>query len=664
MHPPTSFHRRHPVVTWLIGAVLAVLALLVFMLTLFDWNWVKPAVENYLTKSSQRRVHFDDLQIRFSRNLAPTVRLRGVEIENAPWADKRPFAKVGEVTFVFSTLRTIFDDRSVVSHLILVDGDVDMERQANGLRNWRLRQPDYTGPGKYKVLRLEARNSRVRFVNREIGLDLTATSQAAPAGREAGSGPALPNRIRFTGDYGGTPFTGDLFTAYEMSLQETGEYFPLRGHGSADGARMELDGRIADFFKMGGLDAQARISGTSLAGVAPFVRTRLPATPAYRATGHVKITQESFALEGFRGKLGETDLSGSASVNRNEERRLWQAQLRSELARWQDLRTLLSWGSPAAGEAAGPTAARREGRGDKVLSNQAWHLDRLRAEDARISLEVARFAMADVPALQSLRLRADLQGGMLKLDPVDLGVAGGHARGTINLDARQPQVAASLNLEARALDLDQLTRPYPAAAAGGALSARARLEGRGESLSALLGGASGTLNASVEQGRISEMLDAKLGLNGGKMLWVKLRGDREIALSCAALNLDFRNGIGRSRSLVLDSEKTRVAGQAMVDLRQERFDVVLMPRAKQGRVFGLGDAIHASGTFRQAGYEIAKGEAAGGNAQASEARCPAVPGPAGAGDAQARAGDRTAKAQAPLAARGSEGRKLAAAPAK
>jgi len=627
--------RPHRLLRWLGWSCGTLLLAMVLLLTVFDWNWVRPGIERYLSHTSQRRVHFDDLRVRISNTLAPTVILRGVEIENAPWAARRPFARVGEVRFVFDTLRTLFDDQSVVSHLILIDAEVDMERQADGLRNWRLRQPEYRGPGKYKVLRLEARNSRIRFVNHGIGLELEASSETAPAEPAGTAGPPLPNRIRFSGRLQGTPFTGDLLTAYEMSLQETGDFFPLRGHGSADGARLDLDGRIADFFRMGALDARVRVSGSSLAGLSPFVRLTLPASPAYQGTGRVRISRERYAVEDFHGKLGASDLDGSASVSRDSERRRWQARLRSGLLRWEDLRGLLRG---AEGGARAPAAAAR------VFSPETWNLERLRSEDGDFDLDVAHLSVPEFPALESLRARAELKNGELRLAPFDLGMAGGHAQGRLEFDARSAPAGLRLELEARALSVERLTANFPQAGAGGAMMARLKLVAGGDSPAALMGSASGSASAALRDGRISNLLDAKLGLNGGKLLWLKLAGDRAITLRCAAVALDFRDGVGRSRSLLLDSDQTRVNGSATIDLRQERFDLLLRPQAKQGRVFALGSAIHASGSFRQAGFEIAKGDAPTPQGEAGAADCapaaatgPAAPARAHADQAAKRA---------------------------
>src|SRR5688572_872001 len=126
--------------------LLALLLAIVVLVALFDWNWLRQPLERYLVHKSGREVRIGDLHVALGLNLQPTVRVRDVYIENAPWAAaKRPFATAGEARFTVS-LRTVLDDRVLVSRLVLLDADVEMERQADGLRNWRLRDPESRGP--------------------------------------------------------------------------------------------------------------------------------------------------------------------------------------------------------------------------------------------------------------------------------------------------------------------------------------------------------------------------------------------------------------------------------------------------------------------------------------------------------------------------------------
>jgi len=624
MKPLRSTAKMRPVTKILLGLALCVL---VFAF-LFDWNWIRPAVTRYLSHTAQRSVRIDDLHISFSPTLAPTVRLRGVQIQNAPWADTRPMANIGEVSFAFTSLATLLDDQSLVANLELRDAQVDLERLADGTRNWRLRNPEYRGPGKYRVLRLDAQRSTIRFANRALDLDFTASASPAPSAPAPGAAADAPltNRIRFEGAYAGSKFTGDVLTSAVITLQDTGTLFPLRGRAAAGATRLEVDGRVADIFRFGRIDARAHLTGPTLAQLYPYMRAHWPDSRPYDIEGRLNVDHATLALENFRGKLGDTDVAGSASVTRNTERRFWRATMRSELASIKDLASLANVGNtPGANPGKAPGKPAAQTPAERVFPQTPLRVETLRVNDAQLILEVRKFRTSDIPGLDSLRMHAALQGSVLKIETLDIGLAGGHALGQLTLDARQSAPAASTTLDLRGVRLEKLLAQVPAAAgSSGAVTAQLRLEGRGESLAAMLGSASGTLTGSLADGRISNLLDAKLGLNGGKVLWLKLAGDREIALNCAALAFDFRNGVGTSRRLLIDTEQTQVNGTATVNLRDEQFDVLLTPQPKQTRLIALGSAIRAYGSFKHAQYALQKGTPPA----AASAACPSggVPG--------------------------------------
>lgn len=581
-----------------LGALALLLALLV---ALFDWNWVRPLVVNYLSKTSQREIRVDDLQVSFSPTLAPTIRLRGVHVPNPAWADRPTMANVGEVIFEFDNLATLFDEQSLVARLVLKDADVDLERQADGLRNWRLREPEYRGPGKYLIQRVESYNSSLRVAHRGLGLDVSMHSSHAAG--------ALPNRIVFSGNYQGSAFTGEVVTPPVFSLQRTDEFFPLRGHARAGATQFEIDGRMADFIKIGAVDAQIKVSGPSMAQLHPYLRGRPPDSHAYHAQGHLNIDQSVFGFDHFRAVIGSTDVAGAISLSRSG-RRVWQASLRSENAQMADLTSLSFNPTPADphGPAQPPAAKPAPGH---ILPVKRLATERLQYDDAYVTLAIDKLNDPAIPALQGLRVTADLQEGVLTLAPLDIAIAGGHATGKIVLDGKPHPAVASVNLTVRDVQLSQLVaRVRDAGGTSAPLSARLNLRGSGESVAALLGSATGSAQVSMAPGRISNLLDAMLGLNAGKVVWLKLAGDRDIALNCASAAIDFRNGVGTSRRLLLDTAQTRASGNATIDLRQERFDLTLTPQAKESRLFALGSAIHAQGSFTQAGYKIEKGEAA------------------------------------------------------
>jgi uncharacterized protein involved in outer membrane biogenesis len=89
--------RSHPYLTIASGCVVALVA----FVASFDWNWLRGPLISYVAEKSGREIRIADLHVD-TFSLEPTVRLRGVYIQNASWAGERPFATAGEVSFTVS----------------------------------------------------------------------------------------------------------------------------------------------------------------------------------------------------------------------------------------------------------------------------------------------------------------------------------------------------------------------------------------------------------------------------------------------------------------------------------------------------------------------------------------------------------------------------------
>ena len=587
---------------------LGVLAAFALLLALFDWNWFRPALERHLTRTSQRTVQIADLHLGLDAALQPTVRLRGVHIQNAPWADPRPFAVAGEARFTFDWA-SLFDDVRVVTHLTLVDADIDLERQADGLRNWRLTRPDDRGPARLRVLSLEAHNSRLRLIHHGIGLALQTAATALP---EA-DGP-FTQRIEFSGTLHGTPFSGDTLAGPVLSLQRTGNFFPLRGQARSGATELQLDGRIADLVQLGGIDAHAQLSGPSLSQLKPFFPTvPWPASKPYRAEAQVTRQDTSMAAKDLRLTLGSSDLAGDLSYDKPDERASLQATLRSDKLNVAELASLIDTGAKPSSKLSKPS--------QRVLPQTALPLQRLHDIDARLSLNLKTVQLPDLPDLHELRASATLKQGLLQLALLDAELAAGRVSGQFALDSRPATPSVRIDLRARGLRLEKLWPNIPdKAGLEGPLSGQAKLSARGESVAAWAGSASGQLSLTMEGGLLSNRLDAKLGLNAGKLLR-SFFSERQVPLRCGAVAIDFDNGIGTTRQFVIDTDQTHVEGQGSLHLRDETWAVLLTPQARKPAPLALHSSVLAKGSFRDFSYSLDGSKRA--STAASGARTPA-----------------------------------------
>lgn len=567
----------HPKTLVAVGGLIT----LVLLVALLDWNWFRPALERHLSQRSHRAVRIDDLHLRLNAQLQPVVRLRGVHIQNAPWAGDQPFVVAGEASFTFSW-PSLFRDVKVVTHLRLVDADIHLARQADGLRNWRLTRPDDRGPARLLVLRLEPVRSQLHVVHQGVGLTLQTTS--SPLAQADGE---LTQRIGFSGTYRDAAFAGETLAGPVLSLQRTGELFTLRGEARSAQTQLHVDGRMADLLKLGGLDAQVKLSGPKLDQLKPFfAQFGWPATAAYQAEARVTRDGDSLSAKALHATLGRSDVAGELGYDWRGERSSAKAVLHSKHLH---IAELLRPGAPASAP-------------QRLLPQSALPLAALKHIDAELQWKVDALQAPTLPALTGLQLRATLDQGQLQIALQDTQVAGGQLGGQFALDTQPASPRARIELHAKALRLEKLL-PAPARIEG-PLSGQLKLSGHGPSVAAWLGSASGQLSLSLPGGNLSPGLDAKLGLNAGKLLRSWWASDKAVPIRCGAAVIDFSNGTGTTGQLMLDTAQTRIDGQGKLQLRDETWVMLLTPQLHQSALLALNSSVLVQGSFRDASYKL------------------------------------------------------------
>lgn len=548
-----------------------VLAVLAFFYLEFDWNWFRPGIEHYLSSKSGRSVRIDDLNVSHAWTLEPTIRLRGIRIQNAAWADPRPFIVAGEV-LITSRLPSILRGRPIITRLVLSDADVDLEHEADGLRNWRLTKPDDRGPGILKVFALEAIRTQIRFIHRGLDLDLRV---GASTGKPPGTTP-------FAGTYRGAVFSGELTTGDEVTFQGTHRMFPIRAQVVTGGTNLLLDGRAADVFDRMDIDVKATLDGPSLAQVSPFVRKDLPDTAPYRVTTHLAKEGNRLSFSDGHVKIGKTDAEGTLTIDWTGRPVVVRATVRSQATRVEDL----SWkkrndhGTTATPATTGPAAT---GAADpEPPTARASPLSRaLRDLDAELHLEIDRLTMASVRDAAHLTLVATVTDDALTIAPIALSLAGGIASGSINADGRETVPKVQAHGEAQGIRLDKLLHGKPNGIAG-VVDAHLYLAAHGASLAALVRSASGTVSGAMHSGSMPRKLEAELDLSGTQYLKALFDSSGLAAIRCAAVDVDFQNGEGRARKLVLETATTRVVGAGTIDLPSRTVDLRLTPQGDRG----------------------------------------------------------------------------------
>ena len=231
--------------------------------------------------------------------------------------------------------------------------------------------------------------------------------------------------------------------------------------------------------------------------------------------------------------------------------------------------------------------------------------------DADVALEAASIIHDSKLPLSDLSVHVVLQDGVLTLDPLKFGMAGGSMAATARLDGSGAPLSGRIEVHARRLRLKQLFPASPSMQKTlGELHGDLALTGSGNSVAALLGSATGDVKMLVNDGVISRSLMEIAGLNVGNYVVSKLFGDDEVKINCGVADLQMKSGTMTPRVFVFDTENALIGITGTADFKNETEPGY---HARQQGLPSLFPAIPAirAGHVRQAGRGR-EGLAAGG----------------------------------------------------
>jgi uncharacterized protein involved in outer membrane biogenesis len=576
-------------------ALLAV-ALVVFTLV-FDWNWLRGPIERYVTKKTGRQF---TIAGNIDGSVFPlTLRLRQVRFENAPWSQDRQMAAIELLEFRPRIWR-LLKGELVVDKVRVLSPDVLLERIGDGKRNWvfgKSDDPDAKAP-QITSLAIDHGDIRVRDAVKQLDARVQAATDVQAGGPDA----ALPTRIEFSGTYLKVPFDGVARIGDLLTLQDRGEPYPVRAKGKFGETQVEVAGTFADMLRLDGIDAQLKLSGPDWSRLYPVIPVSLPRSPSYALEGHMRNDGDRYSYEPFKGRIGGSDLSGSAIylIGAAKRRPHFDARFNSAVLDLKDL-------GPMIGLQPALPPVSSAGRAGKVLPDEPFRVERFNVMDADVTLHAKQIRRPERLAIEDMNARLKLVDRVLTLDPLDFGFAGGNIVSTIRMNAQQDPIRSQARIALRAIKLEKLFPTVDAMKKSqGLIGAMVKLSGPGNSVARLLASADGEAGFATTGGALSELLIEYVGLDGGEIVKLLVKGDRNTRIRCGGALFEVKDGIGTAASFVFDTDDTRIDGSGAIDLRDETLDLHLKPHPKDKSILVLRGPLRVHGPFSNPGVSVQK----------------------------------------------------------
>lgn len=576
----TSFRRPGRTEQIAAGATLAVLALVVVFLMLFDWNWLRGPIGDWASARYDREIVLHgDLDVKLF-SWTPSAHIRDVRVGGPDWAKEK------------DTL-VVEDALASVRFLPLLSGQVEMPlveivrpqavliSTADGRKSWVLDpdKPD-TGPMKLPPInRLVIRDGQVFLDEQGRNIRLNATINARE-GSDGNAGFHLDGR----GTINGTPLTLEVRGGPFINIKRDRPY-GFKAVLSGVGTTLTADGSITRPFDLGHFNATLSLRGRDLADIYLLTGITTPNTPPYRLSGKLARDDSVFTFNDFSGRVGSSDLSGDVKVYKAGDRRRVEADLSSRLLDIDDLMAVLG-GTPRV-TASGDTVV-TSGVPGKLLPDAPLNVERLRVMDGTLRYRAAQVKRNELD-VRRVNLGARLEAGVLNLDPISFDFNRGELDGTARINANNKVPYSTTDLRLRGYPLESIipARNGVPTVTGRAIG-RAKLEGPGASIHDFAANSKGTLSLVVPQGRMRAAFAELLGINVTAGLGKLLSGDTGTSeIRCAVADFTVSGGTATARTFVIDTTPVLARGTGTINLGAETMNLRIDGETKKARLIRL-----------------------------------------------------------------------------
>ena len=596
---------------------------LVLLLTFFPWDLLREPINRYVSGQIGRRFEITQrLDVRLGRTT--TVIAEGVEIANPDWASKPYLLKAKAAGFDINLWALLFG-KIQIPRIALTGPQLGLQVEADGRRTWALSRDTSSKGAVPDIGTLLIDTGSLSYIDEAQDADIDAQfSIAAESARD------LPLEFTATGQWKGEKFTSSGRTGGVLKLSKNIDgSFPVEINAVVGRTTLKAKGSITDLVELAGVDVTFNMQGRNLDELYKLSGVVLPSTPPYKVRGKLIREGQSWIASQMQGTLGSSDVSGQLTFDQSAAVAMLTGKLQSRLLDFEDLGPVIGMkvsaqgaraagtstpgkaataGRPAnatrsagvakAAKASGPTPAQGVVNARKVLPTAVLDLEKLKSMNADVTYAAASIRHVKELPLNNGRVRVILKDGVLLLDPLALGVAGGSVAGTIKIDANMVPAAFNARLNVVGTQLNQLFPTIETTKSSlGKISGKFDLSGRGDSAAQMLGAASGDVSVLMGRGEISNILLEFIGLDGGEVIKFLVGGDRNVQLRCAAAAFDVKQGVMTSRALVLDTSDTVITGRGQISFADETLDLMLDPAPKDFSILSFRSPLRIGGTF-------------------------------------------------------------------
>jgi len=566
--------------------VLIPIALLAAAILVVQSEWGERWVERQVSARIHRDVQVNDIEVKLQ--WPPAFTFGKVRIANPSWAST-PALVDAQGLYAQVLFLPLFEKRVVIPYLGARSAEAGLEMQGDKA-TWRF-DSEQKEPSRLELARVVLEDGHIVYRNANENSDIDARMKGS-------TGEEGELTLQAKGKFRGQPTQVSarlpgINAMHAKPIRFEGEATIGNTHARAEGV---VGGDMETY------DLNMKVKGKTLKELDWLTGVVLPETPAYNLEGHLKHAGDEWTFDPFAGKVGDSDLEGNALFRKASPRPFLKADLRSKLLDFKDLGPLVGT-PPKKGQ---PMNAKQKAKSeeiqvsDKVLPHEPFNTEHWDDMDADVKLTATRVVRPQTLPIESLKTHLVMKDGVIHLDPLDFGYAGGKIKSDVTLDGHAKPIQAKFKGDVQNV---KLARMFPTMKsmdeALGNLYGRVDLTGRGDSIADMLGTSSGKVVVAANGGQVSELLTKLLEIDVAHAAMLLGTRDKQVELRCAVGHLDVKDGVAKPESFIVDTTKTFVQVGGDINLKDERLDIVTQGKGKSPSLLTLKTPVVMEGPLKK-----------------------------------------------------------------
>jgi uncharacterized protein involved in outer membrane biogenesis len=595
---------------------------------------LRPVIARKVTAATGRQTAINgDLRVHlWSWN--PSAEADDISLKNPSWADRDLMFGAKRLKLSVS-LAHLLRGRLVLPEIVLTEPTVNLERDAQGRASWEFGNPKGTPNGNTQpskiptIQRLIIDGGKLHVVDQIRKLTFSGSLVAAD---QAGKSDAAAFQVRTSGTLNAKPFRLDANGGPLLDLEPDKPY-SFATHLTASDIKLDTQVTVAKPFDLGDLVVQFEVSGNDLADVYYLTGLALPNTPKYRLAATVHVDGTLIQVDGLKGNLGTSDISGNGHVDTADKIPRLTATLFSNNLNIVDLAPTLghpetdkktSLDAAAQAKAASPSAKKpstakaagdekddedspkpKAAKGALLLPDADLQVNRVRAMNADVTYHAAAVTAPKVP-MKAVGFHLVLEHGLLTIDPLSFVLDAGKFAGKVQIDARKDVPVTNIEMRIDNVDLGQFkSASMPTPPLQGDLQGRLQFHGAGSSIHKLASGADGAVSIVIPHGKIREAFAELTGINVLKGLGLLLSKENDQTdIRCGIIDFKAHDGSLNTTTVYVDTTNVLITGRGKINLGTEAIDLALQGDPKKVRFLRLRSPISLHGTLDDPGVGL------------------------------------------------------------